>query len=88
MINYKKDSYNPITNTITHYQTEDVSPNKLKGLGEFYERANVYKRPLGKDYEAALTSDSRTFHRRVGEFSQYFDALKRRTNSNPFGRRI
>jgi hypothetical protein len=88
MINYKKGSYDPITNTIMHYRCDEVSPNKLKGLGEFYKRANVYNRPLGKDYEAALTSDSRAFHRRVGEFSQYFDDLKRRTNSMPFGRRI
>jgi hypothetical protein len=87
MMNYRKVSYDPIANTVIH-QSHEVSPNKLKGLGEIFDRANVYRRPLDKKYEAALTLNAKAFYRRVGEFSRYNDNIKRRTNSTPFGRRV
>jgi hypothetical protein len=87
MMNYRKVSYDLIANTVSP-QSHDVSPNKLKGLGEILDRANAYRRPLNKKYEAALTLNAKAFYRRVGEFSGYNDNIKRRTNSKPFGRRV
>mmetsp|Transcript_9575 Transcript_9575/g.18666 ORF Transcript_9575/g.18666 Transcript_9575/m.18666 type:complete len:168 (+) Transcript_9575:414-917(+) len=87
MINYQRTNYDPITHVATT-RPHFVSAHRIKGLSEFYDRANKFTTPVNTQFNTAIKTAPSTFHRKVGEFTAFHDSCRKHTNHAPFVRRF
>lgn len=87
MINFQRGSYDPVTHVVST-RAPYVSAHRQKGLSEFYDRANIYTTPVNTEFNATLSTNPTSFHRKVGEFTSFHDSCRRHTNHAPFVRRF
>lgn len=83
-------TYNILTNDANTYSGAQILrtldkkvTNRKKGIAEFSDLGNVGAAKVNEGHRDALASDPKVFHRRLGIFSNTYDAAVR--NGNPGG---